>query len=339
MKHLFRLNMVLLSMVLLSACSGDFDVKGNNWGDGDTTMPDATHLLKKTGQTKSYNENGVEMTDNSIKDDGYYQKGITPNYTRDTTKKIVSDTITGLQWQDDAAAKTLTKNWADAQTYCSNLALGGYSDWRLPVIDELMDVADRSKRNPAIDPTFQNARSEYYWSSTSVVGDENVAWRVNFDNGIGSGYHWNDKSSSLYVRCVRGKEANMENRYTRSEGIVTDRKTGLQWQDNYNDNNNIIKYATWTDAIEYCEDLALGGHNDWRLPNFNELYSLVDLSKHFPAIDATFQHVHNTFYWSSTSIVDSRGKVWVIHFENGNEQEYDKSGVAPNYVRCVRAGE
>ena len=270
MKHLFRLSIVLLSVVLLNACSGGPGGKDNK--NDNTTESDATHLLKKTGQTKSYDDNGVEITDNSIKDDGYYQKGITPNYARDTTKKIVTDTITGLQWQDDAEAKTLTKNWNEAQAYCQALTLGGYSDWRLPVIDELMYVADRSKRDPAINPAFQNARSEDYWSATSTVGDEDIAWRVDFDNGIGNGYHWVGKSSSLYVRCVRGKETSVANRYTRSEGIVTDRKTGLQWQDSYSDNNNILKSATWTEAIKYCEDLTLGEYSDWRLPNFNELY-------------------------------------------------------------------
>jgi len=57
--------------------------------------------VKKTGQTKSYDTDGNEVTDGSIKDDGYYQKGVTPSYTRDDTTEIVTDHITGLQWQDN----------------------------------------------------------------------------------------------------------------------------------------------------------------------------------------------------------------------------------------------
>ena len=68
----------------MSACSGGPGGKDNK--NDNTTESDATHLLKKTGQTKSYDENGVEITDNSIKDDGYYKIDITPNYTRDNTK-------------------------------------------------------------------------------------------------------------------------------------------------------------------------------------------------------------------------------------------------------------
>jgi predicted small lipoprotein YifL len=167
--------------------------------------------LKKTGQLNSYDEKGNEVTDGSIKDDGYYQTGVTPSYTRDDDKEIVTDHITGLMWQDNKDTKTVTKQWltnennntssGNARTYCSQLALGGYSDWRLPTIDELMYIVDRSKQNPAIDTTvFENIVSSFYWSSSTVVSNEKNAWGVYFRNGDDNS---NRKSSSYYVRCVR----------------------------------------------------------------------------------------------------------------------------------------
>ncbi len=179
---------------------------------------------KKTGQTQSYDENGTVVTDNSIKDDGFYQKGIDPSYSRDDTTQIVTDHITGLQWQDDADANSTKKQWLTdtnyntcdnnhsapecydtsgdtAATYCSKLTLGGYSDWRLPTSKELMGIADRSKRKPAIDTSyFQHVVSNRYWSSTTVVSYEDGAWVVDFYFGDD---RWGDKSYSHYVRCVR----------------------------------------------------------------------------------------------------------------------------------------
>jgi hypothetical protein len=184
---------------------------------------------KKTGQTKSYDEDGNEVTDGSIKDDGYYQTGVTPNYTRDDAKQIVTDHITGLEWQDDGNASSVTKPWLTqenydkctgnngqtqdttkcydtsgdtAATYCTTLSLDG-GGWRLPTIDELMYIADRSKRNPAINPTFQHTASDYYWSSTTFVGYEDIAWGVYFFNGSD---YWDDKGHARYVRCVRARQ-------------------------------------------------------------------------------------------------------------------------------------
>jgi len=174
--------------------------------------------LKKTGHISSYDEGGaVSHRANLSKDDGYYQSGVAPQYSRDDNKSIVTDHITNLQWADDSNVSSVTKKWVTqmnydagnysdtsgdtATSYCTNLALGGFYDWRLPSIDELMYIADRSKRNPAIDTAyFQNVVSNNYWSSTTVVGDERKAWIVRFSNGHGI---WYNKSYSSFVRCVR----------------------------------------------------------------------------------------------------------------------------------------
>ena len=130
-----------------------------------------TLLIKKTGQTKSYNQSGDEVTDGRIKDDGYYQKGVAPSYTRDDAKEIVTDNITSWQWQDDSEAKTVKKNWNDAKTYCTNLRLGGYNDWRLPNMNQLESLIDYGRGDPSIDPTFRNVRGSFYSSSNGFVDD------------------------------------------------------------------------------------------------------------------------------------------------------------------------
>lgn len=156
---------------------------------------------KKTRQTKSYDENGTEVTDGSIKDDGFYQKGTTPSYTRDDATNIVTDHVTGLQWQDNIEGKTITKNWADAQTYCSSLSLdeGG---WRLPSVQELQSIVVDGAYYPRIDTTvFVNySSSDRFWSSTTSVSYTSYAWIVSSYYGY---TNFNDKTDTFYVRCVR----------------------------------------------------------------------------------------------------------------------------------------
>jgi len=119
-----------------------------------------------------------------------------------------------------------------------------------------------------------------------------------------------------------------------SSGVVADSATGLAWQDDYSDNAGEIKSATWQDALVYCEELSLGGKNDWRLPNYNELFSIVDTSRYNPAISSVFTNVTSHYYWSSTTNASDTSYAWVVHFNGGGDFWGSKS--YENYVRCVR---
>ena len=114
------------------------------------------------------------------------------------TGEIVKDSMSGLEFQDDAVGSRM--KWEAAISHCEALTLGGHSDWSLPNVNELKSIADRSKVDPAIEDTFTNTNSDRYWSSTTYEGNKNDSWTVYF----GSGYVGNDpKGSSNYVRCVR----------------------------------------------------------------------------------------------------------------------------------------
>ena len=185
--------------------------------------------MKKTGQTKSYDEDGDEVTDHSLKDDGEYQKGHDPLYVRDDGDKIVKDNITGLEWQDDEAVADAgnKKQWLTdanydictgnngatqdtskctdtsgdtATTYCTALRLGGHEDWRVPTRKELVGLAEYGQTSPAMNSAFQNVASNNYWSSTTYAGNASNAWYVDFYDGH---QYTRSKSNSYYVRCVR----------------------------------------------------------------------------------------------------------------------------------------
>lgn len=129
--------------------------------------------------------------------------------------------------------------------------------------------------------------------------------------------------------------------FTRDDvnNTVTDNTTKLMWQD---DNNGTVGAGMdWESAISHCEALTLGGYADWRLPNFNELYSIADRSTSNPAIDVIFQNVESTsnldYYWSSTSIVSDLSTAWEVSFFGG-WSNVGANKVDLNFVRCVRGG-
>jgi len=121
-----------------------------------------------------------------------------------------------------------------------------------------------------------------------------------------------------------------------SSGVVADSATGLAWQDDYSDNGGTIKSATWQDALVYCEELSLGGKNDWRLPNMRELKSIVDDTKYNPAINSIFINVSSNNYWSASTVVSDSSITWIVSFNNGDDGWNSKTN--ENYIRCVRGG-
>ena len=131
-----------------------------------------------------------------------------------------------------------------------------------------------------------------------------------------------------------GLSASLLADFSRSNGVVADNTTGLQWQDDYSDNGDNIKSTKWTDAIAYCEDLTLGGHSDWRLPNNKELQSIVDYGKYHPSIDTVFTNTASYDYWSSTTRASYTDSAWSVHFYSGNTVSDLKS--YSSHVRCVR---
>ena len=128
-------------------------------------------------------------------------------------------------------------------------------------------------------------------------------------------------------------------RFTKVNGVVTDSKTTLEWQDDYSDNGGNVKNATWTDAIDYCEALSLNAKDDWRLPNKKELLSIVNYGTYAPALNSAFNFLRFYFhyYWSSTTHAANTNVAWAVDSEYGNTYESYKSSNLS--VRCVRAGQ
>jgi hypothetical protein len=131
--------------------------------------------------------------------------------------------------------------------------------------------------------------------------------------------------------------------YYREDLVVTDVATAFVWQDGeysqseldaYSEGNVTGKVQTFANAITYCENLNFAGYDDWRVPNFIELYLLVDRNSTAPAIDTTFESVPNGKYWSSTTVENDESMGWVVDFEHGNSEWLDKD--TPAYVRCIR---
>ena len=225
--------------------------------------------------------------------------------------------------------------WDGAIDYCADLHLGGYSDWRLPTIKELSTLVNSNIPYPG--PTintayFPDTVASRYWSSTTYAYGTSYAWDVDFHYGGVGSY---GKASSSYVRAVRSGPLPDNNFIDHGDGTVTDTSTGLMWQ-----KATAPGTYTWQQALAYCEGSTLAGYHDWRLPDRNELQSLVDYSIPYPGPTintAYFPDTVASYYWSSTTSAGYTYDAWYVRFSNGSVSSYYK--VISYYVRAVRSGQ
>ena len=323
-KNLWCIMSIFFVAVLLM-----FNCVSFSFAEGLNPLPD-------TGQDKCYDDSG-EIPCPSPGEDFYGQdaqyNGLQQLFER---KKINGDVVvvdknTGLMWQQSDDGKR--KDHEQASSYCGNLELAGYSDWRLPNIYELMSIINYGKYNPSVNTTFFSYKPEGYWSATDYYYQDS-SFMINFENGyIGyDGY-----SGQYYTICVRGdtlEPGTFEYLTVNGDAVVENKKTGLMWQQ-----SDDGKERSWKDALSYCENLKVAGYSDWRLPNIYELFSLVNYSKVNPTIDTSVFSCKSYYYWSATTCANYTGYAWTVDFGYdyiGNTYQGSKSYY--NYVRCVRSG-
>ena len=110
------------------------------------------------------------------------------------------DTKQGLMF---TTIKSEEMTHAQAIKYVAGLEVAGFKDWRLPTVEELFLLADRSRvKSPAIDTDiFPDCKSDWYWTGTLYASSPGVyAWCVSFDGG---GAGWGYQGFSGFVRACR----------------------------------------------------------------------------------------------------------------------------------------
>lgn len=112
------------------------------------------------------------------------------------------DIYTGLMWVRDSG--NTVSSWGDGITACESSTVGGFTDWRMPTITELLSLLDFGGANPpyTYPNPFLGSYNASFWSSTTQKGTDTSAWGINYYAGS---MNPGAKSSSTYrVRPVRG---------------------------------------------------------------------------------------------------------------------------------------
>ena len=256
-----------------------------------------------------------------------------------------------------------TMRWSKALVYCQDLEENGYSDWKLPTTAKLSGL---------------NKSGGNYWSSDmeriekKYDNDEDKAWFYDFS---AKKREKSFVSTNMHVVCIRNmpKHAKTEseqqefqngkNKFETEYNKEKINKTGhLEWSRPSNK-------MDWNAAKQYCDNLAESGFTDWRLPNIDELRTLIkncpktetdgeckvsEKNGHLSSEDwrpkgscycdsrqnnsgyySKLDDDDKVWLWSSSTISDLNDRAWRIDFSSGTV-DYSHITTSVINVRCVR---
>ncbi len=309
----------------------------------------------RTGQQRCYDGAGHEIPCRGSGQDGELQCGDPWPEPRFALKNgLVEDRLTGLCWFRDANPGIFPVTWSEALTAIAELnrrQLLGFADWRLPNRNELRSLMSYQTRKPALPAghPFENVFLGWYWTATSAAIDPAYAWYIHLE-GARMFYGRKDQyylywpvrglprglARTGQQRCYDGAGRAIEGRgsgqdgelhlgaawaeprFTVEKDTVLDRLTNLIW---LRDSDPAGRELDWPEALALIARLnreRAGGRDDWRLPNINQLETLVDCSRARPALPPAhpFRHLREG-YWSATTSFFETDWAWVLYLQKG----------------------
>jgi len=309
----------------------------------------------QTGQVTCHDTAGYAIPCPGSGQDGEFRKGISWPVPRfDPEDDIVLDCLTGLVWTMDANLAEFPVTWQEALDHIKEMnrrKAFGFTDWRLPNRRELRSLMSHQTRKPALPQghPFRNVFSGWYWTSTSAAINPAYAWYIHMEGarmfygaktqffllwpvrGDGNGVlaatgqkRCYDAGGNVFPCAGSGQDGAFQfgqpwpkPRYEISGDAVIDRLTGLVWHRRADVSGQPV---TWSDALAAVARLNrdAGGSLQWRLPNINELETLVDCSMHSPALPEghPFTHIREG-YWSSTTSMFEPDWAWALYLAKG----------------------
>ena len=149
--------------------------------------------------------------------------------------------------------------------------------------------------------------------------------------------------------CIHDSETGLLWEGKTNRGGLHDYRSTYSWYDP-NEANGELDYRGTENAgecngsgcdtwyyLKAVNDAGYCGHNDWRMPGKDELFSISDLLRagNPPTTDTEFfPHAQSAEYWSANDYSFQWDAAWAWNFQFGHDRvDWKKS---PKYVRLVR---
>lgn len=309
----------------------------------------------QTGQTGCYDEAGQIIPCRGSGQDGSFRRGLAWPFPRfGPIGGVVDDLLTGLTWTTNANLTEYPLPWGEALDFIRAMnirAEHGFADWRLPNRRELRSLISYQTRRPALPEQhpFLGVFLGWYWTSTTAAINPAYAWYVHMD---GARMFYGRKDQDCLFWPVRGKSLVLsvtgqrvcydqdgrellnpdpvqdgagisglpwpKERFIPVADAVLDRLTGLEWLRQASLSREEVNWAEALGLVSALNADVADNGRPWRLPNINELESLVDCSRDAPALPADHPFLGpREVYWSSTTSCYEPDWAWALYLDKG----------------------
>jgi len=343
-------------------------------GEGIKTKVD----LPRTGQTTSYatGDDGHIQAGGVWPDPRFVDNGdgtMTDNLTGLMWLKDGS-CFGKKKWKD--ALSSIKDFNINPDNYNCDEYVANYTDWHLPNINELQSLINYGEPDISkwlISQGFTNMQGSYYsyyWSSTTFHDMTSSAWIITLKGSWRMEWPKDNRYNIWPVRIGTEPVDLPRTGQTRSyatgddghiqagvdwpdprfvdngDGTMTDNLTGLMWLKD----GSCFGKKKWNDALSSIEnfninpdnyncDEYLTNYTDWRLPNINEIESLInygeaDISNWLNSQGLT--NVESSYYWSSTTKSAYSKRAGVVKFDGNVVTDKYKTDIL--FIWPVRAG-
>jgi hypothetical protein len=186
---------------------------------------------------------------------------------------------TGLMWTLPVPKKYRTNPYLpvkvtgtkqDAVTYCENLTVEGYNDWRVPTLKEFSTISGKGNNYSHIAWGENPYYSIWVWGSPEFSDDDN-----HFVKGqlypIRNGEAQSSSKSVANIMCVRtDSQEKFDNYFKQKYTLIKFNGHEILMEDRYMISSNQCYFVdpsvTFERAVKYCKSLKWGKYKNWRVP-------------------------------------------------------------------------
>ncbi|AXH08629.1 hypothetical protein CP960_09315 [Malaciobacter halophilus] len=123
------------------------------------------------------------------------------SFERNHRLNVVVDKKNHLMWQDDISVIKVKKTHEQVPIYCQNLRHAGFSNWRVPNIEEYKLIVDKKNELNYINRAFKYNVPDGYWANKAHW--RTLWYYADYMHFISGTAYFDSRHKKKYIRCVR----------------------------------------------------------------------------------------------------------------------------------------